>query len=215
MSVLAPKSRANSIKHHRIPIAIRGAPRPYAQAITSSLDPARFAVEDPSQAIDLSDVGNCGAPLMLRDEESWSQLDQLTELADVTVVAITPELGVGQFARALAAGCDGVVHQDTSVEIIISVLEAALGGEVILPKEAARELASSHLGARQPTPNFTTEERNLLAGLARGQTIVELSRQLGWSERTLRRRLQNASIKLRVENRAQAIARATQLGLID
>lgn len=65
-------------------------------------------------------------------------------MTEVTTIALVPEIRVDQYMKALRLGCHGVVHSDTSAQIIVSVFEAALRGEVVLPREAARVMARNN-----------------------------------------------------------------------
>lgn len=62
---------------------------------------------------------------------------------------------------------------------------------------------------------LTTREREVLLWTAEGKTTWETSRILNVSERTVVFHLSNASTKLKVSNRQQAVARAVSLGLIN
>lgn len=136
-------------------------------------------------------------------------------LPQLHVVAVTEDLSVEQFARALALGCDGVTHSDTTAEIVVSVLEAAVRSEVVLPAEAAHLMAKAMFeDSPQPSP-LTQEELQLLGELASGTTVVAIANELGWSERTMRRRIHSICLKLGVVNKSQAIAKASRIGLLD
>lgn len=151
----------------------------------------------------------------VRDEVSWRRMRDVAALPGTVVVALIPEIELGLYARALASGVDGVAHVDSPVELICSVTEAALQGEVTLPAEAARQLAACAAEVEvAEVPALTEQELGLLTKLSAGATVVELAREIFASERTVRRNLQNAYLKLGVTNRAQALTRAAQLGLI-
>jgi DNA-binding CsgD family transcriptional regulator len=82
----------------------------------------------------------------------------------------------------------------------------------LLPRQAAQNLAL--LAKReQPRSDLNAAEMSLLRSVAAGRTIVDLARDLSYSERTVRRHLQNTYIKLGVQNRSAAIAAAARLGL--
>lgn len=152
--------------------------------------------------------------IMPREDSDWSIVERLSGLSQVLTVVLTPDLSVEQFARALAVGCDGVVHSDTTAETIVSVIESALRGEVVVPVGAAQLMAKTMRYEAIESLALSADELQLLRELAAGSTVVELARQLGWSERTLRRRLQSVYIKLGVTNRSQAIAKAGRYGML-
>jgi DNA-binding NarL/FixJ family response regulator len=145
----------------------------------------------------------------------WSDIENLASNQNLIVVVITSDLAFEEFVRALTLGAGGVIHADTSSQIIMSVVSAAVRGEVVLPAEAARLLAKMAMrGAVEPVP-LSQLELDLIRRLALGVPLVQVARDLGWSERTIRRRLQNVCLKLGVSNRTQAVARAGRLGLTE
>jgi LuxR family transcriptional activator of bioluminescence operon len=62
--------------------------------------------------------------------------------------------------------------------------------------------------------HLTDREKECLLWAAEGKTSWEASQILGISERTVIFHLQNASDKLGVNNRQQAVARAIAMGMI-
>ena len=112
------------------------------------------------------------------------------------------------------AGAAGVVYVDTSSEATVDVIDAAVGGEVVLPRQAAQSIAALAQRMRPPSELDEGEER-LLRALASGRTVVDLAREMHYSERTVRRHLHSLYLKLGVTNRAGAIGQAVRLGLAD
>lgn len=194
-----------------------GVAGPYRQAVYAALDETTItpvAPENPEQWA-ARDGELKIVVIMPREDADWSIIERLSGLPEVLVVVLTPDLSVEQFARALALGCDGVVHSDTTAETIVSVIESVLRGEVVLPVGVAQLMAKTMRQEMIESPTFSADELQLLRELAVGSTVVELARQIGWSERTLRRRLQSVYIKLGATNRSQAIAKASRYGIID
>jgi DNA-binding NarL/FixJ family response regulator len=133
----------------------------------------------------------------------------------VLVVALVDDLHPSTYAEPLKLGADGVAHADSSPEIICRSLEAAVGGEVVLPAEAAKQMARLiESGEAQPSA-ITDEEIGLLQRLSDGVSIVDLAKHEFLAERTMRRRLQNLYLKLGVQGRAQALKRAARLRMIE
>lgn len=147
-------------------------------------------------------------------EERWAVLGDEIATNSRVVVAVLPDLVIEDYIRALAAGAGGVVYVDTSSAITVDVISAAVNGEVVLPLQAAHNMAL--LAKRlKPTTDLTPPEVELLRSVAAGRTIVELARETYFSERTVRRHLQSLYLKLGVQNRAEAIAAAARLGIAD
>jgi DNA-binding NarL/FixJ family response regulator len=72
-------------------------------------------------------------------------------------------------------------------------------------------LHRAHLNAerrRNPTPQLTPRQWELLHLVAAGRTNAQIARQLGLSEGTVRIHLQNIYARLQVPNRTAAVTRA-------
>ncbi len=80
-----------------------------------------------------------------------------------------------------------------------------------LVHEAAMRVGYS---AEPEPPAVTDRERQCLAWAAEGKTAWETAQILGITERTVIFHLQNACVKLGVNNRQQAVARAIALGVL-
>ncbi len=150
--------------------------------------------------------------LLYVDGDAWDRVERLVSDEPV-VVALLPDLDVGAYRQALALGVDGICDANLPPEMIARVVDAAVAGEVRMPAETARRLASG--GGSEVRPrHLTEEERALLQQHADGASIAELARDQYLGERTVRRRLQNVCVKLGTRTRPEAIKRATQLGII-
>lgn len=146
------------------------------------------------------------------DAQRWKQLDELAADPECVAVAVVPTLDLDGYIRALSTGASGMVYLDMPSAIIVDVVKAAVHGEVLLPRQAAQNIAV--LAKReQPQSDLHQSEVELLRAVATGRTIADLARDLNYSERTVRRHLENTYIKLGVHNRAAAIAAAARLGL--
>ncbi len=94
--------------------------------------------------------------------------------------------------------------------IVIEFLAPAFHG--LLVRLAA---AAPGDGAREAERNLTRRERQTLYWAGFGKTAWEIGRIVGISERTVMFHLGNAMEKLNARNRAQAIAKAAQCGVLD
>lgn len=80
---------------------------------------------------------------------------------------------------------------------------------------AERESVSPPVGHRADSVALTQREAECLTWTARGKTSWEISVILGFSESTATFHLRNAGAKLKASNRANAVAKAIHLGLIN
>lgn len=195
-----------------------GGPAPYREAIGARLQERGFTVGEVGDGGDRPDADDGDrrrvAVVHCEDDDSWALLESLAGDADCIAVAVLPSLVLDLYVRALHRGASGVVYIDTPSEATADIVAAAVAGEVRLPRQAAQSIAA--LARREEPPSDLDEhERLLLKAVASGTTIVSLAKELHYSERTVRRHLHGLYLKLGARNRAEAIGRATKLGLMD
>lgn len=124
--------------------------------------------------------------------------------------------------RGLQAGARGYLLKDADVQILLQAIRTVARGETLTQPEvmerilshAARALAPSR--ATQPPRNMTltARERDILAGVARGERSKEIAARLGLTERTVGAYLSTIYSKLGVDSRAAAVAVALERGLL-
>lgn len=191
--------------------AMIGGSAPYREAVSDRLRERGYklvAVDD------LDEQERHVAIIYCDDETSWQILEERAGCPPCVAVAVIPSLVLDLYIRALVVGAAGVIYVDTSSAVTAEVVQAAVDGEVLLPRQAAQNMAA--LARREHPPSDLDEsERRLLLAVATGRTIVGLAKEMHYSERTVRRHLHSLYIKLGVKNRAEAIACAARLGLTD
>lgn len=92
--------------------------------------------------------------------EAGVRLGELSLDPDCSAVAILPALELDGFIRALRAGASGVVYVDTPSSITSDVFRAAAQNEVVMPRQAAQNLAL--LAQREKPPTDLTEAQAML-----------------------------------------------------
>lgn len=119
--------------------------------------------------------------------------------------------------EAIAAGADGVLTKGSSMDEILSLIERAHRGEVLLDVDVLRDLmahpaaGASRLAALDV---LTPRERVVLEAILAAGTTVQAARHLGMAPATLRVHLHRASQKLGASSRLETISRALRAGLI-
>src|SRR6185503_7386322 len=119
--------------------------------------------------------------------------------------------------EAIAAGADGVLTKDMSVEHILDVIERADRGDVLLDAGTLRDLmrqpavGASRLAALD---RLTPRERIVLEAILAAGTTQEAARRIDMAPATLRVHLHRASQKLGATSRLEAISMALRAGLI-
>jgi DNA-binding NarL/FixJ family response regulator len=113
---------------------------------------------------------------------------------------------------AVAAGARGYLLKGAPRATIFEAVRAvAAGGSLLQPPVAARLVA--HVARPEP-PRLRPRELEVLRLVARGLANRAIAAELGISERTVKFHLSAAMGRLGAANRAEAVARAAQQGLI-
>lgn len=123
---------------------------------------------------------------------------------------------------ALQQGADGYLLKDESRDHAAVLLRDILAGHPPLSACVARRVlkfvrASAPAAAPPPSAgrDLTRREREVLALLARGHSVLSAARQLGVSENTLKSHVKNLYRKLDVSSRAHLVRAAIDDGIME
>jgi two-component system nitrate/nitrite response regulator NarL len=112
---------------------------------------------------------------------------------------------------ALAAGVDGVVVKDTERDALIEVIRRVMAGERVVQVD----LDDAALVNRKLREHgLTRREYDILRRVAMGETNPEIAAALGLTRNTVKTYLQRSLEKLGARNRIEALARASQFGIL-
>ena len=124
--------------------------------------------------------------------------------------------------ESIRAGVDGYLAKTAGVRYITDALVRVAGGERVFTRDQERaaiaELGRLARRAREASglaPHITPRELEILRHLGRGLTMRQVANRTGVSARTVEAHVAKLYRKLGASNRVQALARATDLGLID
>jgi DNA-binding NarL/FixJ family response regulator len=123
---------------------------------------------------------------------------------------------------ALRAGASGFLLKDAPPTEIATAIRAVAGGEAWLDPAVTRrlidEFASRPEPPHTPTPDQMTQlthrEREVLTLLAQGLSNADVAEQLSINEATVRTYVAHVMTKLRVREKAQAVAAAYRTGFV-
>ena len=134
------------------------------------------------------------------------------ENPDLGIVVLTMYAGDEQLFGALDAGASAFVPKDAPAEEVVSAARHAAQS----PRSfSAADLAEAMKRRMTPSgPQLSPREREVLALLADGLGVAQISRKLFISESTTKTHISKLYEKLGAGNRAQAIMAALRLGLI-
>ena len=139
----------------------------------------------------------------------------------IAVVILTTYNEDDLMIRGLRAGACGYLLKDTNRETLFNAIRTAARGETLLQPEIMARLLS-HTGRNESRPlsgnrdglELTGREREVLAGVARGERSKEIAARLGITERTVKAHLASIYTKLNVDSRASAVAVAIERGIL-
>ncbi|MGH3503769.1 MAG: response regulator [Nocardioidaceae bacterium] len=113
--------------------------------------------------------------------------------------------------RAVEAGAAGYLLKDSAPEQLVAAVQAAARGETVLASWVTERLVSR---IRDPQPDLSPRELEIMTLVAGGSSNREIARQLFVSEATVKSHLVHVFTKLGAESRTNAVAIARQRGLI-
>jgi DNA-binding NarL/FixJ family response regulator len=120
---------------------------------------------------------------------------------------------------ALRAGARGYILKDAQEEEMLRAIRAVGSGEAIFSPAIATRLMDFFAAPRPAAPKeifptLTEREREILQMIARGRTNNDIAKDLALSSKTVGNYVSNIFSKLQVADRAQAIIRARDAGLM-
>lgn len=171
----------------------------------------------------LAEVAAAQADLVVADL-GWQPAAALAQLA-AQVVALPPTLlllpsdtnTAGLAVSAWQAGIRGLIARRAAPEAILAAARSLLHGQVVLTADLADDLllpAAPPGTASTLAEALTAREDEVLQLLAEGMTNRAIAQRLAISEHTVKFHVNAILGKLGAQSRADAVMRATRLGLI-
>lgn len=145
----------------------------------------------------------------------WRQLQD----SDRPAVALLPDLPSGpELLELIEAGADGVLRQACEASQLVDTLARVASGDTGLTGRQSRLLVDTlRARARREPANvaqITGRELEILIAIEAGLSVKQTAQRLQISPRTVENTQRLLFRKLGVRNRAQAVARALQSGLL-
>jgi NarL family two-component system response regulator YdfI len=140
------------------------------------------------------------------------------ESAAVSVVALIDGPSADWTAQALRSGVKAILPRDSGMDEILSAIQAAHAGLVLLDPEVTQNLA-----ARIRTPStqsatalddLTPREIEVLRMLAEGLGTREMAARLGISDHTVKFHISSILDKLGAATRTEAVTMGIRMGII-
>ncbi|WP_441249275.1 response regulator [Kitasatospora sp. McL0602] len=153
-----------------------------------------------------------------------SGLDAARQLAGrvptAPVLMLTMADDDGSLLAALQAGARGYLVKGAGRDEVLHAVRTVAAGGAVFGAEIATRITSLLAGTRlreagQLFPSLTAREAEVLGLVARGFDNHRIARELFVAEKTVRNHVTHIFEKLHVATRAEAVARARDMGLGD
>ncbi len=139
----------------------------------------------------------------------------LKRQAGIGVLMLTISDKDDDLLGALAAGADGYLLKTAEPDQLCQAIrQVASGRGALSPEVTARVIRAAASQGQQQAASLSPRETEVITELAGGATTAEISSRLVISENTVKTHIRRILEKLEATNRAEAVARATALGLI-
>jgi DNA-binding NarL/FixJ family response regulator len=117
---------------------------------------------------------------------------------------------------AIGAGADGYLLKNAEPEELRKAILQVADGRSVLSPEVTRQVlrAVASMPERGVDEILSKRELDVLGCMARGQTTAQIAAELFVSENTVKTHVRHILEKLEASNRAEAVSKATQLGLL-
>jgi DNA-binding NarL/FixJ family response regulator len=131
----------------------------------------------------------------------------------VAVLVLTMTDDDRTLSRAMHAGAKGYLLKGATKDEIVRAVTAVAAGEAIFGPAVARRLLGQLAAPRDPFPQLTPRERDVLDLLATGRSNSVIAAELGLSLKTVNNLTSSIFTKLQVSGRTEAALLARDQGL--
>lgn len=139
----------------------------------------------------------------------------LKQQSDIGILMLTISDKDDDLLGALAAGADGYLLKTAEPDQLCQAIrQVASGRGALSPEVTARVIRAAASQGQQQAASLSPRETEVITELAQGATTAEIAARLVISENTVKTHIRRILDKLEAANRAEAVARATALGLI-
>ncbi len=148
--------------------------------------------------------------------EAVENLRRLPQGDKLHILMLTISKSDEDLLGAIAAGADGYLLKNAEPEELEQAIRLVQQGMSVLSPQVTRQVfkAVSVEASRAPDMGLSSREMEVLECLAQGMTTVQIGERLFISENTVKTHVRHILEKLEASNRAEAVSKALQMGLI-
>jgi DNA-binding NarL/FixJ family response regulator len=149
--------------------------------------------------------------------ETVRALRDLAQDEQPRIIMLTISKSEEDLLGAITAGADGYLLKSAEPEELRkAILLVAQGMSVLSPQVTRQVLKAATMGdaARVASSGLSLREMDVLQCLAQGKTTLQIANELFISENTVKTHVRHILEKLSAANRAEAVSKAIQMGII-
>jgi DNA-binding NarL/FixJ family response regulator len=141
----------------------------------------------------------------------------LRQQQDCRILMLTISKSEEDLFGAIAAGADGYLLKNATPDELEKSIQNVHRGDSVLSPEVTRQVLKAVNFDQTRTPDYglSSREMEVLQCLAQGMTTAQISSDLFISDNTVKTHVRHILEKLEASNRAEAVSKAMQLGLIN
>jgi two-component system, NarL family, nitrate/nitrite response regulator NarL len=135
---------------------------------------------------------------------------------DRKVIMLTISQNDDDLVRAISAGANGYILKNAEPEDLHNTIIEVMKGNSVLSPEMTEKVFASLRSARQSRSHTILSDREVevLNFMGKGSSTRQIAVSLFISENTVKTHIRHIMEKLDANNRAQAVAKARELGII-
>jgi DNA-binding NarL/FixJ family response regulator len=141
----------------------------------------------------------------------------LNQDSDPRVLMLTISEKDEDLMAAIEAGADGYLLKNTDPELLYDAIRKVVAGHAVLSPEVTGPIMKAAARARPSTTGaeLSPREKEVIDLLATGATTAQIANKLVISQSTVKTHIRHILEKLEASNRAEAVAKASTLGLLN
>jgi DNA-binding NarL/FixJ family response regulator len=143
-------------------------------------------------------------------------VEMLRKTESCKIIMLTISKNEEDLFGAIKAGADGYMLKNASPEELCKAIKVVHQGMSVLSPDVTRQVmrAVTAEHSRLPDTGLSDREMDVLRCLSQGKTTAQISLELFISDNTVKTHVRHILEKLEASNRAEAVSKASQLGLI-
>lgn len=138
------------------------------------------------------------------------------KLPEQKVLMLTISQNDDDLIDAIVSGANGYLLKNAEPDVLRTTIQQVVAGNAVLAPEITNKVLQAVRRAKTDRGRGLLSDREIdvLKCLARGQTTSQIAATLFISENTVKTHIRHILEKMEVNNRAEAVARASQMDLI-